>query len=76
MEANNNEIEMLKANLCMKDHEIFSLRTELERRNHETQALVLSIERLEKTMATCYDRLLRKMERSYELESRKRRRRD
>ena len=60
----NPDLELLKTTICMKDHEIFNLRSELERKNHEVQSFAVSIERLEKTMATCYDRLLRRLERS------------
>jgi hypothetical protein len=71
------DIEILRTNLVMKDHELFALRAELDRRGHEFQMLVNTIERLEKTMAACYDRLARKVERTGGLdgEARKRRRR-
>jgi serine protease inhibitor len=73
------ETDMLKANLGFKDHEIFMLRSELEHRNQEHQLLLLSIERLEKTMAACYDRLIRRIGRMEQGcsndESRKRKRR-
>ena len=54
---------MLKNSLSIKEHEVFYLRGELERLSQTHQLLLLSIERLEKTMATCYDRLLRKIDR-------------
>jgi hypothetical protein len=57
------EIDLMKATLCMKDHEIFALRSELDRRIHENQMLLLSIERLEKTVAASYDRLVRRLDR-------------
>ena len=57
------EIEILKNNLNIKEHEVFYLRGELERLGQSHQLLLVSIERLEKTMATCYDRLLRKIDR-------------
>jgi hypothetical protein len=57
------EIEMLRANLGLKDHEIFMLRNELERNNQAHHLLLLSMERLEKTMAASYDRLTRKVDR-------------
>ncbi len=57
------EIDILKATICMKDHEILNLHSELERRSMETQTLATAIERLEKTMAASYDRLLRRLER-------------
>jgi hypothetical protein len=72
------EVEMLKTNLCFKDSEIFALRTELEHRNQEHQNLLITIERLEKTVAANIDRLLRRVDRltnPVESESRKRRRR-
>lgn len=68
------EIEILKTNLVMKDHELFALRAELDRHCHEFQMLVGSIERLEKSMAACCDRLARKVDR-IDGEPRKRRRR-
>jgi hypothetical protein len=57
------EVDIMKATLCMKDHEIFALRGELDRRMHENQMLLMSIERLEKTVAASYDRLVRKLDR-------------
>lgn len=72
------EIDLLQSSLVMKDHEIFNLRTELDRRIHEFQMLVHSIERMEKTMAACYDRVARKVDRlsmGTEGEFRKRKRR-
>lgn len=72
------EVEMLKTNLCFKDSEIFALRAELEHRNQEHQNLLITIERLEKTVAANIDRLLRRVDRltnPVESESRKRRRR-
>ena len=57
------EVEILKTTLCFKEHELFTLRSELERRNQEYPLLALSIERLEKTTAAYHDRLLRKLER-------------
>ena len=71
------EMDMLKAAVCMKDHELFALRGELDRRIHESQMLFATIERLEKTMAASYDRLIRRLERHgvIELEDRKRRKR-
>ena len=72
------EVEMLKTSLCFKESEIFSLRAELEHRNQEHQNLLITIERLEKTVAANIDRLLRRVDRltySTESDSRKRRRR-
>jgi hypothetical protein len=57
------EIDMLKATLGLRDHEIFMLRSELERNGQAHHMLLLSMERLEKTMAASYDRLLRKVDR-------------
>jgi len=57
------EVDLMKAAMCMKDHEIFALRGELDRRIHENQMLLMSIERLEKTFAASYDRLIRKLDR-------------
>jgi hypothetical protein len=57
------EIDMLRSALGLRDHEIFILRGELERSHQAQQMLLLSVERLEKTMAACYDRLLRKVDR-------------
>jgi hypothetical protein len=57
------EIDILKHNLELKEHEVFYLRGELERLSQAHQMLLLSTERLEKTMAACYDRLLRKIDR-------------
>jgi len=57
------EIEILRANLGFKDHEIFMLRSELERNTQAHHLLLLSMERLEKTMAASYDRLIRKVDR-------------
>jgi hypothetical protein len=73
------EIDMLRSALGLRDHEICMLRGELERNHQAQQMLLLSVERLEKTMATCYDRLIRKVDRlggqEDEPPSRKRRRR-
>ena len=57
------EVEVLKTSICFKEHEIFTLRSELERRNQEYQMLMYSIERLEKTTAAHLDRLFRKIDR-------------
>lgn len=57
------EIDVLKANLSLKDHEIFMLRSQLEHGAQAHHMLMLSMERLEKTMAASYDRLLRKVDR-------------
>ena len=57
------EIELLKTTLCFKEHELFTLRSELERRNQECQLLALSLERLEKTTAACNDRVMRRLDR-------------
>ena len=56
------ENSILKNALCVKDHEIYILRSELERRSNEVQNLLYAMDRMEKTIATCYDRLLRKLE--------------
>jgi hypothetical protein len=71
------DLEALRAALCFKDHELFMLRTQLERMEQENHLLILSIERLEKTTAACFDRIVRKVDRltnSGETEARKRRR--
>ena len=65
------EIQLLKSALCMKDHELYALRSEIERHSSDMQMLALSIERLEKTMAASYDRLIHRLD----PDSRKRRRR-
>jgi len=71
------EIDMLKTTLCFKEHELFTLRSELERRNQECQMLALSMERLEKTTAAYYDRLMRRLDRLMPAsDSRRARRRD
>ena len=57
------DIDILKHNLELKEHEVFYLRGELERLSQAHQMLLLSTERLETTMAACYDRLLRKIDR-------------
>jgi hypothetical protein len=57
------EIEMLRSALGLRDNEICMLRGELDRSHQAQQMLMLSMERLEKTMAACYDRLLRKVDR-------------
>jgi hypothetical protein len=57
------EIDMLRSALGLRDHEICMLRGELERSHQAQQMLLLSVERLEKTMAACYDRLIRKVDR-------------
>jgi hypothetical protein len=73
------EIDMLRSALGLRDHEICMLRGELERNHQAQQMLLLSVERFEKTMAACYDRLIRKVDRlgghEDEPPSRKRRRR-
>jgi len=72
------EVEMLRAALGLRDHEICMLRGELERSNQAHHMLLLSMERLEKTMAASYDRLIRKVDRlsgdCHDDPSRKRRR--
>ena len=55
----------------MKEHELYALRSEIERHSSDMQMLALSIERLEKTMAASYDRLIHRLD----PDSRKRRRR-
>ena len=63
------EIQMLKSALCMKEHELYALRSEIHA--SDMQMLALSIERLEKTMAASYDRIIQRLD----PDSRKRRRR-
>ena len=63
MEEPANEIEILRSALCIKDHEIFALRNELERRTMDMSTLAIAIERSEKTAATCYERLMRRLDR-------------
>ena len=54
---------MLKATICMKEHEIFALRGELERSAHEHQMLIAAMERIERTVEAAFDRLIRRLER-------------
>jgi hypothetical protein len=61
--SNGTELDLLKNSLSIKEHEVFYLRGELERCNHSHQLLLMSMERLEKTMAASYDRLNRKIDR-------------
>ncbi len=58
------ENSILKNALCVKEHEIFVLQTELEKRTADLQSIVYSVERMERTIAACFDRLVRRLERS------------
>lgn len=58
------DLDMLKHQLYIKDHEIMSLQAELERRIQQNEGMALAMERLEKTVAACFDRLLRRMDRT------------
>ena len=58
------ELDLLKSTLCMKEHEIFTLRNQLECQFQSTQMLAAAVERMEKTMAASYDRLVRRLERA------------
>jgi hypothetical protein len=57
------ENSILKNALCVKEHEIYSLRSELEKRTMELQSMHFAIERMERTVAMCFDRLIRRLER-------------
>lgn len=57
------ETELLKSALCMKEHENFALRAELDRRNVDAASLAMALERLEKTFAAYCDRIGRKLDR-------------
>lgn len=61
--ATEDDTEALRSALCMKEHETYALRAELERRNLEVQMLTVSIERVERTMAAGFDRIARKLDR-------------
>jgi hypothetical protein len=65
MSSEQDDHELCKAAMCMKDQEIYMLRSELERQYKTIQSLSLSIERIEKTTATAIERLIRKLERRY-----------
>ena len=54
---------MLRTALGLRDHELCMMRGELERSHQAHHLLLLSMERLEKTMAASYDRLIRKVDR-------------
>ncbi len=64
MEDPPNETELLRSALCMKEHEVFALRSELDRHSTDAAAMALALERLEKTTAACFDRILRRLDRA------------
>jgi hypothetical protein len=57
------ELEICKATLCLKEQEIYMLGAEIARKGEDIEHLGLAMERLEKTMSACMDRVIRALER-------------
>jgi hypothetical protein len=62
-EAPTNELEMCKAALCFKEHELIALRTDVQAQHANMQALSKSVERIERTLSAGMDRIARTMNR-------------
>jgi hypothetical protein len=60
------ELEMCKTALCFKEHELFTLRADVQTQQAIVQTLSKSVERLEKTLAARMDQLLRAISRQRE----------
>lgn len=65
--SNNNnqmtELEMCKTALCFKEHELFTLRNDVQTQQMILQTLTQSFERLERTLSAGMDRLARTVNR-------------
>jgi hypothetical protein len=57
--------ELCKATICMKDQEIFILRSELDNQYRSMQSLGVAIERMERSITTSIERFMRKLERNH-----------
>ncbi len=57
------ELDMCKTALCFKEHELFTLRSDVQTQHAILQTLSQSIERLERTLSAGMDRLARSMNR-------------
>ena len=57
------ELDMCKTALCFKEHELFTLRSDVQTQHAILQTLSHSIERLERTLSAGMDRLARSMNR-------------
>ncbi len=57
------ELDMCKTALCFKEHELFTLRADVQTQQAILQTLSQSIERLERTLSAGMDRLARSVNR-------------
>jgi hypothetical protein len=57
------ELEMCKTALCFKEHELFTLRADVQTQQAIIQTLAKSVERLERSLSAGMDRLSRSMNR-------------
>lgn len=57
------ELDMCKTALCFKEHELFTLRADVQTQQAILQTLSQSIERLERTLSAGMDRLARTVDR-------------
>ena len=57
------ELEMCKTALCFKEHELFTLRADVQTQQAALVTMSKSVERLEKTMSAGMDRLIRSVNR-------------
>ena len=57
------ELDMCKTALCFKEHEVFTLRSDVQTQHAILHTLSQSIERLERTLSAGMDRLARTMNR-------------
>lgn len=60
---NMTELDMCKTALCFKEHELFTLRADVQTQQAILQSLSQSIERLERTLSAGMDRLARSVNR-------------
>ena len=57
------ELEMCKTALCFKEHELFTLRADVQTQHALLHSLSQSVERLERTLSAGMDRLARAVNR-------------
>ena len=57
------ELDMCKTALCFKEHELFTLRSDVQTQHAILQTMSQSIERLERTLSAGMDRLARTVNR-------------
>ena len=57
------ELEMCKTALCFKEHELFTLRADVQTQQAVIQTLSKSVERLERSLSANMDRLSRAVNR-------------